>query len=215
MTLRNLASEYLKIAPELKRLVLCSIVNWLPEGAEESFSRDFPLKVGFASLLEGSFEFFPKAQIPEPSLFNSVGDFSLKTGVLTGDHGRLGLIPQDLPALRQKVKNIADSLGLPPLSGARVIGTGEFLFEPFLLARRLEELGLKVVFQSTTRTPAAPGGGIKSILRFPDNYYENLDNFLYNLEEDFEGETLVAYETKSLPPEHDLPTRIRAKTVFF
>jgi hypothetical protein len=216
-TLKNLAGEFVKFAPRLKRLILTSIVNWLPGKDPESLKREFPLKVTLINLLEGSFEFFPKEKVPDPPLFRSEGDFSPKDHILTENYGRFGLSPEDLPAISQKIRGIVSSLS-PDISrerALRVIGTGEFLHEPFLLSRYLEDKGLSVTFQSTTRTPMALGGGVKDILSFPDNYHENLHNFLYNLSEDFTGETIIVYETKSLPEDHDLPERLKAKTEFF
>ncbi|WP_419534580.1 TRSP domain-containing protein [Endozoicomonas sp.] len=42
-----------------------------------------------------------------------------------------------------------------------VVGTGEHLFLPFLIAENMEAKGMDVVFQSTTRSPILPGDAIK------------------------------------------------------
>ncbi len=51
----------------------------------------------------------------------------------------------------------ASDLGLQvqvsPGENILVLGTGEFVWEPFLLAERLEAAGAQVVFSSTTRSP--------------------------------------------------------------
>jgi hypothetical protein len=83
-----------------------------------------------------------------------------------------------------------------------------------MVALALEEMGHPTVFQSTTRTPIAPGPAIKGALRFPDNYHDGIDNFIYNLDPDFPGDTVIAYETDPLPAGHDLSARLGAKALF-
>jgi hypothetical protein len=143
--------------------------------------------------------------------FRSEGDFAAKDAYLSNAYGRLGLTPGEP---RLDAEKLAQSLGLDPSQPARVIGTGEFLYEPYLLARALEKLGFETIFQSTTRTPIALGGAIGRALRFSDNYHDNIDNFIYNLDPNFAGQTLIVYETSPLPLEHDLPARLKAKAIF-
>jgi hypothetical protein len=126
------------------------------------------------------------------------------------ERGRLGLLAgEGLPDVRAAI----DSLDLEPGAPVRVIGTGEFLHEPYLLARALEAEGREVVFQSTTHTPAAPGAGISSVLRFKDNYCEGLDNFLYNAPRGYTGRTVVCRETLPGPPGFDVAGALDAREI--
>lgn len=90
------------------------------------------------------------------------------------DWGRLGLskyVPQDwLERFNAKKKE-----------RILVLGTGEFLYPPFLLAERLEKQGGEVLFSSTTRSPIAEGLAIESRLSFRDHYGLNIPNFCYNV----------------------------------
>jgi hypothetical protein len=73
-----------------------------------------------------------------------------------------------------------------------ILGSGEYLYEPFTAARQLEREGHDVWFSSTTRSPAIPlmertdvnsrpdRYGIKSKVVFPDLYKQNINNYLYN-----------------------------------
>ena len=66
-------------------------------------------------------------------------------------------------------------------SSGIVVGTGEFVWRPFLLAERLERAGADVHFSSTTRSPIAIGHSIDHALSFSDNYGLGIVNFLYNV----------------------------------
>ncbi|WP_225772314.1 phosphoribosyltransferase domain-containing protein [Pseudomonas sp. Marseille-Q5115] len=106
------------------------------------------------------------------------------------DWGRLG------------VRNVADTLGRDlqavPGENILVIGTGEFVWKPFLLAERLERSGARVHFCSTTRSPIAAGHAIERVIAFPDNYGQGIDNFLYNVAPGQFERVLLCTETHRL-----------------
>jgi hypothetical protein len=52
----------------------------------------------------------------------------------------------------------------------------EFVWEPFLLAERLEAAGAKAFYGSTTRSPIAVGYAIESAISFTDNYGLGIPN---------------------------------------
>lgn len=62
-----------------------------------------------------------------------------------------------------------------------VLGTGEFVYVPFLVAERLEQQGAKAFYSSTSRSPIADGLAIESSLSFTDNYGLNIPNYCYNI----------------------------------
>jgi hypothetical protein len=211
-TLKNLAQAYLNLNKGLKRLILVSLMSFLSDAVKEEFQRAFPPPVDHVSLLEGTFNYDPGEISPEISpSFNSVGDFAPKDWLLQTNYGRLGLRFEDDQLYYQ---TLAKSFHFSPSQKVRVIGTGEFLREPFNLAYAFSQLGYETLFQSTTRTPLAPSPAISHTLAFPDNYHDNIDNFIYNLDPNFEGDTVIVYETRPLPLDHDLPTRLRAKVLF-
>lgn len=55
------------------------------------------------------------------------------------------------------------------------------IWEPFLLAERLEAAGAKAFYGSTTRSPIAVGYAIESAISFTDNYGLGIPNFVYNV----------------------------------
>jgi hypothetical protein len=194
----------------VRRVVLCSIASFLAPEARAELASALPVPVSGASLLEGTFTFRKTGDMAPPGTFRSVGAGLPSPGTVPVERGRLGLLPgEGLPDLKATVAG----LSLPPGVPVRVIGTGEFLHEPFLLARALEEEGRDVAFQSTTRTPIAPGGGIACSMRFEDNYGEGLDNFLYNAPASFPGETVVCRETAASPEGFDVAARLGAREI--
>jgi len=87
--------------------------------------------------------------------------------------------------------------GISALNGERVLvlGTGEFVWEPFLLAERLEAEGAQVFYSSTTRSPIALGYAIESAISFTDNYGLGIPNFVYNVAHQQFDRVLLCTET--------------------
>jgi hypothetical protein len=198
--------------PGVGRVVMCSIASFLTQEAMDAMSSGVPVPVSHVSLLKGTFTFAKTGEAPAPPSgpFRSQGTGEPLPGTVPLERGRLGLLPgEGLP----DVAAALGALALPPGVPVRVIGTGEFLHEPYLLARALEAEGRDVCFQSTTRTPIAPGGGIACSWRFADNYGEGLDNFLYNAPASFPGETVVCRETAASPAGFDIASRLGAREI--
>ena len=76
-----------------------------------------------------------------------------------------------------------------------ILGTGEFVWEPFLLAERLEAAGSQVFYSSTTRSPIALGFAIESAICFTDNYGLGIPNFVYNVAHQQFDRVLLCTET--------------------
>jgi hypothetical protein len=207
-TLRGLAGEFGKFGA-VGRVACAALASFLTPAARAGLGRGLAARVSLVSLLEGTFTFRKTADMPDPA-FRSSGSWAPMAGIVARERGRLGLLPgEDLPDLAGAVAGLA----LEPGEPVRVIGTGEFLHEPFLLARELERGGREVVFQSTTRTPVAVGAGIGSAWRFRDNYGEGLDNFLYNAPASFPGRTVVCRETAFSPDGFDVAGSLGASEI--
>jgi hypothetical protein len=105
--------------------------------------------------------------------------------------------------------------GVAPGERVLVLGSGEFAHPPFCLARRLEERGWDVRFQSTTRSPLVGGGELGGVLEFADNTGDDMPNFLYNVADRSYDRVLIGYETRPLPAAHRLPAMLGAAVVYF
>lgn len=78
-----------------------------------------------------------------------------------------------------------------------VLGTGEYVWSPFLLAERLQQHGADVKFSAITRSPIALGHAIQHRLSFADNYGLGIENFVYNVQASDYDRILICSETSS------------------
>ncbi|WP_436659818.1 phosphoribosyltransferase domain-containing protein [Acinetobacter sp. P1(2025)] len=85
----------------------------------------------------------------------------------------------------------------PKFKGERihVLGSGEYLWIPFLIAENLEKQGANVVFSSTTRSPIQVGECIQHKLEFADNYGMGMRNYAYNVNPDAYDRLILIVET--------------------
>lgn len=101
--------------------------------------------------------------------------------------GRLGMTA---PA-----NDLGRTINTSPGERVLVLGTGEFVWEPFLLAERLAAAGADAFYSSTTRSPIATGFAIQSAIAFTDNYGLGIPNFLYNVAHQRFDRVLLCTET--------------------
>ncbi|MDO6680750.1 phosphoribosyltransferase domain-containing protein [Oceanobacter sp. 5_MG-2023] len=168
----------------IERVVTCVLTDW-SEGAVQN---RIAAPTDQVSLLQGSYRFIEDITAPLPEM-PDVETVEAGEWLLSPEHdfGRLG------------VRHVDDTLapGLQIKAGERVlvVGTGEFVWKPFLLAERLEQAGADVHFGSTTRSPIAIGHAIEHALSFPDNYGLGIPNFIYNVRPGQFDRVLICTET--------------------
>lgn len=172
---------------EIERVVTCVLTDW----SAGAVGKRFGDSADQVSLLSGAYQFTenPEALLPDMPETGvvAVGEWPIDPA---SDWGRLG------------VRQVADTLGLDvqvqPGESVIVVGTGEFVWKPFLLAERLERAGANVHFSSTTRSPIALGHAIDHALNFSDNYGLGIVNFLYNVAPGQFDRVLICSETDAL-----------------
>lgn len=171
-TFRNLMGSIMKSghAPNIEKVVAVTLTDWSGNALANSIS----IPVIPISLMEGTWQWKsnPAALPVEMPNVNvtAAGGFPIAR---QQGWGRLGMKSPN----RSLGQNIMGRAGERIL----VVGTGEFVYEPFLLAERLERDGANVKFSSTSRSPISMGNAIKSIISFSDNYGLGIPNYLYNV----------------------------------
>ncbi|NRD72867.1 phosphoribosyltransferase domain-containing protein [Shewanella sp. VB17] len=183
-TLNQLTQGINNYLPNLTRVHWVSLVNWMPEKTESLiFDSDENVDIQFHSLLKGEFN-FSQTSNKVVKLPNTTAS-TLSKAVCRVDLGRKGVSIDKLNTCAfysPEGEHIAPQ-NLLKSTKYIVIGTGEFIYQPFLFAEAMETAGIDVLFESTGRSPILQGGSITRKLTFYDpgneaNYY------LYNLPED-------------------------------
>ncbi|OAT45131.1 adenine/guanine phosphoribosyltransferase [Proteus hauseri ATCC 700826] len=155
---------------QIKQVITVTLTDW----SENAIAQRSPLPVKTISLVQGKWLWEANPDAPLPIMPN-VNVTASGHVAITGKQswGRLGMTTpaNDLGASVQASEN----------EKILVLGSGEFVWEPFLLAERLEKQGASVKYSSTTRSPIATNFAIQSAITFTDNYGLGIPNFVYNV----------------------------------
>ncbi|CCW31862.1 conserved hypothetical protein [Xenorhabdus nematophila F1] len=169
---------------QIEQIVTVTLTDW----SDEAVIKRSPLPVSTVSLIEGSWQWEADISAPVPVLPQVNVTAQGKVSIIGRQSwGRLGL------------DEIQCDIGtdIHPIAGEKmlVLGSSEFVWQPFLLAERLEREGALVMFGSTTRSPIACGHAIQSVMSFTDNYGLGIPNFLYNVAHQQFDRILLCLET--------------------
>tara|TARA_R110001583_G_scaffold768_2_gene7135 strand:- start:160 stop:1293 length:1134 start_codon:yes stop_codon:yes gene_type:complete len=187
-TFRNLLNSIRESGnvPQLEKVVAVTLTDW----SDGALSNNFPLPVYPVSLVSGSWHWRGNSSAPLADMPNvnvtAIGDAEISP------HQTWGRVGMTSPS-RKLGQNIAASANEKIL----VLGTGEFVYEPFLLAERLENEGANVVFSSTSRSPISVGNAITSVINFNDNYGLGIPNYLYNVADKKFDRIILCSETNA------------------
>ncbi|WP_299436719.1 phosphoribosyltransferase domain-containing protein [uncultured Rhodospira sp.] len=194
--------------PRLQTLACVTITDWMGAERRAAVAGRLPVDAVFVSLLQGRFSFAP-SDAPPPIQPHVTGNGAPKDHLLPGNWGRLGLrAPPSLPPH-------VEALTTRPGERILVLGTGEFVYPPYQLARRLEAMGAEVRVQASTRSPILPGGAIADALEFPDAYEDAIPNFLYGIQAGQYDRVLICYETPPSTAQHRLIEAVSGEPVHF
>lgn len=180
-TCRNLAQALIeKATPNIRRIHTAVLTDW--SSAPISLSgKGMPDVVATrSSLVSGNYDWESSqsesnAVLPDKDILRS----GLVRPIERKDDARLGR------SQMSSYPNVSQIISVMRRRGDKrvsVIGTGEHVWEPFLIAEELEDLGYNVVFSATTRSPIRIGHAIKSGYVFSDHEGLGIKNYLYNVE---------------------------------
>lgn len=168
----------------LRQVVTVTLTDW----SRDALEAGCPLPVHSLSLVSGQWSWEPVPDAPVPVMpqvnVTATGTFAPSS---KQTWGRLGMM--------KPAADLAPDVTVQPGEKILVLGTGEFVWEPFLLAERLEAMGAEVKYSSTTRSPIATGFAIQSALSFTDNYGLGIPNFVYNVAHQSFDRILLCAET--------------------
>jgi len=189
-TFLNLKNAFQQFNPNIRRLHLSTITNFMGQERNNSLSVRFGLEVTIGSALTGEYD-FQQCEYLVPDVPAQAFQTAVDRGAST-EFGRVG-ITHELVLDESQVSTLAQSLS--PDAKVLVLGTGEFMHPAYRLGLALEARGLDVKVQSTTRSPIMQWGDVSSILQFADNYGEGISNFVYNVADRQYDHVFLCHET--------------------
>ena len=195
-TANNLVIELKKMMPNVDEYYLLTILNWTKK-EYENFE--------YLSLYRGEFNFIPKEIDFKTNIISQPKEIKDLDTIIPYNFGRYGVEKLNL--------DFSSMVNLDSLRDKKVLvlGTAEFMYPPYLLALYLEQNGVDSYFQATTRSPVNIDGAISSKIEFKDNYFEEIDNFLYNVMDREYDLILICYEVTSLPKSFELKEKLNSK----
>jgi len=195
-TANNLIESFKEVLPKVKTYTLITILDWSSKKYDN---------FDIYSLYKGKFRFEKNAKEFSSDIKSEALDIPSIEKIIPYNFARYGI---------QKLEiDVKKYVNLETLKSKKVLvlGTAEFMYAPYLLAKYLEDNGIETYFQATTRSPINIDGSITSKLSFKDNYFENIDNFLYNVMDRDYDKIIVCYESISLPKDFDLKAQLETK----
>ncbi|WP_318387798.1 phosphoribosyltransferase domain-containing protein [Enterobacter sp.] len=170
--------------PQIAQVITVTLTDWSGDALPERC----PLPVTSCSLVSGQWRWTPSPTAAVP-VMPSVNITGRGASPITGKQswGRLGMT---VPA-----GDLGRTVTASPGERVLVLGSGEFVWEPFLLAEQLEAQGACVLYSATTRSPIAIGFAIQSAITFTDNYGLGIPNFVYNVAHQQFDRVLLCTET--------------------
>ena len=181
------------------RVLLLTFTDWSAGAAVQAISDLAPdLSVGAFSLMRGrwSWDRDPAAALP------SVPGWAGHSGIAAWEPDliddplrrapRLGLRPNEEAGVSQLIRR----LGAPkPGEPVLVIGTGEHVWGPMLLAEGFEQAGADVLLVATTRSPILEGDVVRHKVTFPDHFGVGVPMYLHNVPARPDARVILMTET--------------------
>ncbi|MBD2814537.1 phosphoribosyltransferase domain-containing protein [Xenorhabdus sp. Flor] len=169
---------------QIEHIITVTLTDW----SGQSIIRRCPLPVSTVSLIEGNWQWEADSSAPVPVMPQVNVTARGKVDIIgTQNWGRLGLDDSQY--------DLGTDIHAKAGEKVLVLGSSEFVWQPFLLAERLEQEGASVKFGSTTRSPISCGHAIQSVMAFTDNYGLGIPNFLYNVAHQQFDRILLCLET--------------------
>ena len=200
-TAKNLLNEIIKyLTPNIKEIVIASLYDWISEDNRSNLFNEFnekKINIKFVSLVNGTWEF------KKNPLFNgkvpSAKNNDLREYNPALNLGRLGInkkleVKCNNYLLKDYAKIIIDDANKEK-KPILILGTGECVHAPFLLAEEIERNNYPVTMQALSRSPIVIGDAFKSSIDVDSPVGGNINFYLHNapLNDSF---CVICFETK-------------------
>jgi len=184
--------------PSIEQINILTLTDFMGTTARAALDQALDVPTAHISAARAEWQFTPKNWQAPDSAANSTPYHQAELKPLA-HLGRSGIDrPLALPAtLLDAVTHLLAQH--PDNAPVRIIGTGEFMHVPYLLALYLEQQGRSVSLQSSTRSPILEFGLIQHTQRLDDPYGQGDPYFIYNAPADDQQITLILHETEPNP----------------
>jgi len=171
-TLKNIIASLKIQLPTVENFMALSILDW---------SKDMGFDKRSIYRADFTFDAYPDVEINN----NPYKSTSNKKIVLNNSTSRFGRKLEYIPEFRDKFINNVISIAykIPISENILIVGSGEFMYEAYLIGRQIEAFGYDIKMKSTGRSPIQMYGAINNIDIFKDHLGEDLDFFLYNMKQ--------------------------------
>lgn len=171
---------------KLEHIITATLTDW----SENALAKQINLPVTAVSLASGRWQWEPAAHPPPLNApdVNVTARGSQPLNTIADRWGRTGV-----EFHRRLLTTKAPEKGQRIL----VLGSGEYVWQPYLLAQWLEDQGAEVCFSSTTRSPVAIGNAIRRAMSFTDNYGIGVPMYVYNVDPAQWDRVILCSETPS------------------
>lgn len=188
-TALNIKKQLEKIIPNAKEYYLVSILNSVKNlSIDKEFKQIFLYKIKNWN--------FKNYNIDNIKIFNSnpKKNINIDNYICNNNiHEKNGLKINNLNNYKNILKKLNTTITNKKIL---VIGSGEFMYLPYLLAKKLQKQRNKVFYKAFTRSPINIDGCIKNRIQFKDPYNEKIDMFLYNMK--YYQYIIVFFENKKI-----------------
>ncbi|MDP4178422.1 MAG: phosphoribosyltransferase domain-containing protein, partial [Bacillota bacterium] len=194
--------------PVSKTYGIISILDWRNKTNREIYENENSRNILVCSLVDGSIECKKSGEI---SSYDFSEDYSTSYPAKHKDicfnlpsflegfieaSGRFGISSDKTAQINKEIKSLAEILKKERIEGnCLCLGTGEFIYIPDLISC---ELGEKVFFHSTTRSPIYAMDNdnyiIKNKVSFPSPDGSDINNYLYNIPKNFYNQVFIFSE---------------------
>ncbi|WP_110392193.1 phosphoribosyltransferase domain-containing protein [Rivihabitans pingtungensis] len=211
-TFVNLATACRRYAPHLDSIHLSTLTDFAGTETRQVLPARMQATLSTGSLLTGDWRFSPNADYHCAPL-QAQAHPGKEAYVASSSFGRLG---RDTPLCLTEAPLKALASSISTQDRVLVLGTGEFMYPAYILARELNcQFGIETLTHATTRSPILAWGPITHVETFADNYGEGIANYLYNCTANDYDQILLCHETGPHPALRDLATRLRARLIHF
>lgn len=169
---------------DISQIYTVTLTDW----CQSDLSKIVNIPLTPVSLVSGQWRWHANEQAHLPALPKAHSGATKQVAISASQNwGRLGFCQHEvLLKMPRDIENTKTCL---------ILGTGEFLWQPFLLAEKIAKMGVQTWVSSTSRSPVKSGLAIRNKFEFQDNYGSAMQHYCYNIFPELYERIFICCET--------------------